>query len=50
MGYLVLCDQDIVTGPHTQPRGKELVSRATLVLQRLAHILQLLGCGRWLRR
>ena len=31
MRHLVLCDQDIVTGPHTQARGKELVLRATLV-------------------
>ena len=37
MRHLVLCDQDIVTGPHTQARGKELVLRATLVLQILQY-------------
>ena len=33
----MLCDQDIVTGPHTQARGRELVLRATLVLQILQY-------------
>lgn len=33
----MLCDQDIVTGPHTQARGRELVLRAILVLQILQY-------------